>query len=76
VCNAQARCAYLNTDPLQTEGCSAAPIHYAVANNSRAAVTLLLAKGANPKLRTSSGLFNAKELAMLCGISNVGIKDA
>ena len=71
VCNPQAKRAFLNTDQLQQDACAASPIHYAVASNSRAAITFLLSKGANPKLRTSSGLFNAKELAAMCGHSGM-----
>jgi hypothetical protein len=46
--------------------CGATALHYAVLGNARGAVGSLLTRGANPKLRTLSGLCTAEELAALC----------
>ena len=48
---------------------SATPIHYAILGNAREAAQLLLAKGANARIRTTSGLYSAQELASLSGSS-------
>lgn len=44
---------------------AATPLHYAVMANSRAAVSALLTRGANTRLRTISGMCTAWELAQL-----------
>jgi hypothetical protein len=42
---------------------AATPLHYAVLGNARSSVSALLSRGANPRMRTMSGLCTAEELA-------------
>jgi ankyrin repeat protein len=65
VCSRKEGRVYLCTtlDP----SCSACPLHYAIAGNAASAVATLLSKGANPKIRTSNGMWTAREVSEVVG---------
>lgn len=46
---------------------SATPLHYCIVGGARSTAQALLARGANPRLRTTHGLFNCEELTVLSG---------
>ena len=46
---------------------SATPLHYCIVGGARSTAQALLAREANPRLRTTHGLFNCEELTVLSG---------
>lgn len=50
---------------------SAAPLHYALVAGARSTATALLSRGANPRLRTTHGMFSCKELVAMSKHKNM-----
>lgn len=46
---------------------AAAPLHYAIAGNAKSTIAALISRGANPRLRTSHGMWTCRELSSVVG---------